>query len=264
MKTIVAIFICIAFFLAQAPVFAAVNFAEDKSGDASHSIEPASGKLRVGERLEFDVYWMGLHIGLGTLEVNEIASRNGRPAYHVIAVARTNDTLSKIYPLHDEIHSYIDTEGFYSHEFSKSLKEGRYRADERVLFDHDKQMGFYESFLNKNKREFKIPPRAQDFLSLFYWFRVQPIEVGQSVRAVLSDKGKDYDVQLEVLRKVKKELRGGRVVWTVEVEPRTHYQEVLYRRGRGWVNFTTEGERIPVFIRISTPFGPVMGVLKNV
>lgn len=257
------------FFLlwAQTPLYSAVNFAKNNPASelsASPPIEAPSGKLTVGEKLLFDVYWMGLHVGLGSLEVKEIVEQNGRFAYHVVAIARTNDTLSKLYPIYDEIHSKIDTEEFFSYEFTKNLKEGRYRADEKVIFDQEKGKGFYESFLNQSRKEFELRPKAQDFLSIFYWFRVQPVEVGQSAHAVISDKGKDYDVEMRVLRKEKKELRGGQTVWTMEVEPKTRYKEVLYQRGRGWVHFTITPARIPVLIRISTPFGPVTAVLRNV
>ena len=251
--------------LAQAPLFSAVNFAKNNSiseSGVSPPIEAPSGKLTVGEKLLFDVYWMGLEVGMGSLEVKEAVGPNGRPAYHVVAIARTNDTLSKIYPIYDEIYSKIDAEEFYSYEFGKNLKEGRYRADERVVFDSKNRKGFYESFLNHTKKEFAILPKTQDFLSVFYWFRVQSIQAGQSVHTRISDKGKDYEVEIRVLQAQKKELRGGKVIWTIEVEPRTQYKEVLYRRGRGWVNFTMDGSRGPVLIRIRTPFGPVTGVLR--
>ncbi len=252
-------------FLLVWPLFsyAAVNFAKSKSdNNVSPPVEESSKKLRVGEHLVFDVYWMGLPIGVASLEVREIVNLNGRPAYHVIAIARTQEALSKLFPVYDEIHSKIDVQEFYSHEFSKNLKEGWYRAEESVVFDTEKRKGFYESFLNKTKKEFAIPPKPQDFLSVFYWFRTQPVEVGRTVHTVLSDKGKDYDVEIEVLRKVKQELRGGQGFWTLEVEPKTRYKEVLYRRGRGWVNFTLDAARTPVLIRISTPFGPVTAALR--
>lgn len=248
----------------NAQASSATNFAKGLPEASGPAIERVSKRLPVGERLVFDVYWMGFRVGTGSLEVKEILRVNGRSAYHVVAVAQTNEVLSKIYPIYDEIHSKIDAETFHSYAFSKNIREGRYRADEEIVFDPEKHKGFYESFLNKSRKEFDISPSAQDFLSIFYWFRVQDIRLGESVRAVISDKGNDYEVALDVLKKEKKRLPGGRQVWTLQVEPKTRYKEVLYQRGRGWVYFTLDRSRTPVLIRISTPFGPVTGVLKDV
>lgn len=216
----------------------------------------------VGESLFFDVSWMGIPIGYGSLEVKEKVKIRGREAFHIIAIARTNEFLSRLYPVYDEIHSWIDCEKFYSLEFSKDLKEGRYRADEKIIYDHGAKKAFYESFRNHSKKEINIPSGVQDFVSAFYWFRLQPLQVGRDLHTLVNSEAENWDLEIRPIKTAIKEFRGGQVMTTVLVEPRTKLKGILYDRGQAWVYFTTDSRRLPIWIVLQTPFGPVVGVLR--
>ncbi|MFH1847940.1 MAG: DUF3108 domain-containing protein, partial [Candidatus Omnitrophota bacterium] len=77
----------------------AQNFAAKPSGKIT--IEKPRETFRVGERFDYAVYWMGIHVGWGTLQVKEIADINGRDAYHVVCTARSNEFLSNFYKVED-------------------------------------------------------------------------------------------------------------------------------------------------------------------
>ena len=205
---------------------------------------------------------MGIPIGYGSLEVKEKVKVRGRDAFHVIAIARTNEFLSHLYPVYDEIHSWIDCEKFYSLEFRKDLKEGRYRADEKIVYDHEAKKAFYESFRNHSKKEIAIPPGAHDFISAFFWFRLQPLKVGQNLHTLVNSEAENWDLEIRPTKTAIKEFRGGQVMNTVLVEPRTKLKGILYDRGQAWVYFTIDSRRLPVWIALQTPFGPVTGVLR--
>ena len=241
---------------------AAQNFSA-KSASSDAALEPPLAKPVVGEKLFFDVYWMTFHVGFGSLEVKEEVKLHGREAYHVIAIARTNDFLSKIYPIRDEIHSFIDAEKFRSLEFRKTLQEGRYRADERVVFDHNKKKGLYRSFLNKSEKEIGVASDVNDLVSAFYWFRSQNVPPGKSAHILVNSEEKDWDLEMQVLQRETKAIRGRGNVDTILVEPKTRLKGILYDRGRAWINFSTDKTRTPVLITIKTQFGPVRGALRK-
>ena len=226
-------------------------------------IENPLPTLTVGERLVFDVSWMGVPVGIGTLEVKEQVARNGRAAFHVIAIAETNEFLSKIYPVHDEIHSFIDAEDFYSLEFRKILKEGRYRADERVVYDRQNQMGHYESFRSGDRKLIPIPPKVHDFLSAFFWFRLQPIQLGKKLHTIVNSEAQNWDLELDVLSIETKSFRHRGSMDTILVEPKTQLKGILYKRGRATVYFSCDKNRSPVWIALTTPYGPIVGVLRS-
>ena len=251
------------FIISPIPAFSeSKNFSFRNKETRAIKIEEPLKTFTVGELLLFDVSWMGIPVGYGSLEVKEKLHVRGRDAFHVIAVARTNDFLSKIYPIYDEMHSYIDAEKFYSLEFRKDLKEGRYRADEKISYDHEARKGYYESFRNHGKKEITIPPGVHDFISAFFWFRLQPLAVGKSLHTVVNSEAENWDLEIMPLKIVTKQFRGGEVMDTMLIEPRTKLKGMLYGRGKALVYFTIDSRRAPVWITLQTPFGPVTGILR--
>ena len=246
---------------ASTPAFAESNFAGKKS--ASFIAIAPNQEIPLGEHLMYDVSWMGVPVGLGELWVKETVTFEGREAYHVMAVAMTNDFLSKIYPVRDEVHSWIDTTTFQSLGSQKKASEGNYRADERVVYSQEKKKGFYESLKSGEKKEFNIGVPVHDPVSAFYWVRRQPLEPGKSLRSTVNSGEKDYSLEVDVLRREATELRGKGVIETTLIEPKSRLKGLLEKRGRVWVLLKNDPSRTPVRITFKTPFGPITGVLKG-
>lgn len=257
------IFFLFLFIFSASSEAATSNFSKSSQKTKPIQIEEPLETLREGEKIIFDVFWMGIYVGEGSLEVKERVPINGQEAFHIVAIAKTNDFLSKIYPIYDEIHSFMDTESLRTLEFRKNVREGRYRADERIQYDYAAKRAVYESFKNKSRKEFPLEADVQDFLSAFFWFRLQPAKVGDRIRTKINDEEKDWDLELHILKTEAKELRGEQVLDSFVVEPKTSYKGVFERRGRVWVHFTADAKRVPIWIRMSTPFGPVIGVIKS-
>ena len=237
------------------------NFAGNAKSDEAPLVTPMQG-IPMGEKLSYEVFWMGVPVGLGTLAVTEKVDVDGRTAYHVVAIAETNDFLSKIYPVHDEVHSWIDTKTYQSLKFQKKVSEGFYRADEVVRYDAAKKKGFYESLKNGTKKEFDIQIPVQDIISAFYWARRQPMQAGRSIKTLVNSDEKDWDLEIEMIRRENKELRGQGVLDTLLIEPKTRLKGVLEKRGRVWIHLKNDASRTPIWITFKTPFGPVVGVIR--
>jgi len=245
-------------------VLASQNFSsKDAIKKKSVVMDAPLNVFEMSEPLIFDVSWMGIPVGFGSLQVKEKVKIQGRDAFHVVVIAQTNGFLSQLYPVVDEMHSFIDAQEFYSLEFRKNLKEGQYRADEVIRYDHQKRKGFSESLLNHTKKEIDIPAKVHDPLSAFFWFRQQTWEVGRSLHTVVNSEQQNWDLELNVLRTETKELRGGRVIKTVVIEPKTRLRGVIYNRGRAWVYFSADSKRRPIWVSLKTPFGPIVGVLRT-
>jgi hypothetical protein len=238
------------------------NFAGKKAAQLRALAEP-SQEIRVGEKLVYEVSWMGVPVGIGELEVREKRVLDGRAAFHVVAAAGTNEFLSKIYPVRDEMHSWIDAETLQSLRFVKKASEGFYRADERVVYDAGKKKGYYESLRSGEKKEFDIAVPVHDVISAFFWARRQTLTPGKSMKTTVNNGEKDYTLEIDVLRREAKELRGQGVVDTILIEPKTRLEGVLDKRGRVWVHLENNPARVPIVITFKTLFGPIVGVLKR-
>src|SRR3989338_4341224 len=240
----------------------AANFAKTTAPSQQAPLPPPGPALKAGEKLRFDVYWLGMRVGSGTLET-DTAVRDGRECFVVTARAETNEVLSKIYPVRDEASSWIDPSDGKSLGFSKTLREGRYRAQERIVYDYKNRLGRYDSLLNGSRKEFPIGPFCHDFISVFYWLKGQAVQVGDPPKKSITADERSYGVEFRVLERLWLEPRGLAPVDAIEVEPVTQFKGVLERRGRSWIYFTADAERRLCFVRFRTPLGPVTGVLKN-
>ena len=261
MKKFLLVFFSLCF-LSQA--FAQTNFSPKKDSKPNPIlIEKPNAFFTVGEKLRFEVSWMGVNVGYGEIEIKEMEIIRGRPTYHVTAEARTNDFLSKLYPVHDQIHSWIDAENFHSLKFRKILSEGRYRADEEIEFYPQEKRGTYHSYKNGTRKEFEIPGAIHDIVSAFYWFRLQPVSVGGSAKTLVNSEEKNWDAEIRVLGTQTKAIRGFGLVDTFYVEPKSSLKGVFFDRGRVWVYFTADPHRVPVWVQFKTPFGPINGVLAT-
>lgn len=241
---------------------AKTNFSS-RDRSVSIKIEKARKDIRLGEKFTYSVYWMGIPVGEGILEVREMVNINGREAYHIVATAKTNDFLSKIYKVEDVLHSYVDKKDLCALRFEKHQREGSYKSDEVVIFDQDKRKGHYESLLNKSKKDFDIPPNVHDLVSCFYYFRTLDVKPHSAVMMDVNAYEKNWKVTMDVLSTQQLEIPRKGVYNVFCVEPKAPFKGVISRRGKVWIYFGADEERAPVLIKIRVPFGFVAGILEK-
>ena len=218
---------------------------------------------RVGERLSFHGWWLSFPVGYGWIEVKEIATLDGVSAYHIEAQGHTNEVLSKFYPIHDVIHSYLAVDTLKPLRFEKDQREGHYRAHEVVTFDHQRSTATYRSLLNNSVKEIALPDTFQDLISALYWFRAQPLEPGQPLHMNLYTDEKIYRTEIQVLPPTALELLKRGTFLCVVVEPKASFKGLLVKRGRIWAYLTADERRLPLLVKVTTPWGPMSAVLDE-
>jgi hypothetical protein len=227
------------------------------------AIPPPLGAPQAGERLRYEVRWLGIPIGTGELGVERANAPDGTPGFLLTARARSNEFLSAFCPVEDTIRSFLAEDGERALWSEKNLREGSYRAHERMDFDYARGVARYKSFTNGSEKEVPLEGPTHDVLSAFAWFRTRPVGVGETLRTrVLADE-KNWTLEVRVLRAESLELRGRGARASFLVEPVAQFKGVFVRRGRAWVHFSADERRIPLKIRMNTPFGPVLGIVEE-
>lgn len=217
----------------------------------------------LGERLSFRGYWLGIPVGHGWLEVKEIVEVAGRRAYRIEAEGHTNEVLSKLYPIHDTFQSYLDVETFQPLRFEKHQREGRYRSDEVVTFDHAARQATYRSLLNQSVKTIELPEAFQDLISAFYWLRAQPLDPNYPLSVNLYTDEKIYPTDLRLEGPQLLELLKRGTFPCMLVEPKASFKGILVKRGRIWAYFTADAHRLPLLAKATTPWGPMSAVLDE-
>jgi hypothetical protein len=236
--------------------------------------------FREGERLVYDVTWLGLKAGEATLEVQGVVSVDGHQAYHLVTMAQSAPVISKIYRVDDRTESFLQTTPMRALQFDKNLREGRYRHNSQTVFDQDKGIATFR-YLDFSKvpkditrqdeaerygkyvtQEFPLSPGSLDELSVLYYVRTLPLQSSTTVTAKVFASRKNWELEVRVLGRETLETALGRRE-TLKVEPLLKYEGIFQRKGRMIVWLTDDAERIPVQMQSEIVIGSFMTILTR-
>ncbi len=188
----------------------------------------------------------------------------GRQVYHIVAQGHSNEVLSAFYPIHDVVHSYLDAKTLKPIRFEKYQREGHYRSDEVVIFDYSTHTATYRSLLNESVKTIPITPDVQDLISAFYWLRAQPIHADQTLTLNIYTDEKIYRTDVAIKQQVPLELLKRGTFPCLIVEPKATFKGLLVKRGRLWAYITADAYRLPLLVKVTTPWGPMRAVIDEV
>lgn len=221
---------------------------------------PAEG-FPSGEKLEYRVNWWGVEIGTTEILITE-AEGDGHPVYRIDAAARDNEHLRKIFPVEDVFGSRMAPEG-HSVFFERNVREGKYRAHETTTLDPGAGHATRVSMTDGSVTRSTIAGPVHDVLTAFYWARRQPLEIGgtASTKVFLKEKTWDLTVRAKEVRSFSLPGQPDRDV--VVLVPEVRLDGAAVQRAKARVYVTADERRVPLLIRLDTPYGPVTGVLKT-
>jgi hypothetical protein len=109
-------------------------------------------------------YWMTA--GFGTIEVDpEPVKINGKNTYHITVNGNSANVFNVFFKVRDKFETFIDEEALIPYKFIRNTREGGYKKDDTVYFDHKARIA-------KSTRKVKeITPYVQDIVSAFYYVR---------------------------------------------------------------------------------------------
>lgn len=214
--------------------------------------QPFAG-IRVGEKLEYRIRWLGLEVGRARVEVKGIENIRGRDAYHIAVYVQSSSLIDLVYPVRDEHHTYVDTEHLHSLRYEKILKEGRYRADEVMEYDQEAHTAIYHSRRSGDRKQMLIPKDVQDQLSCGFWFRTQLLVPATTVHIPVNADEKNWDVEIRLLEYDTLKLGDLGTFHVIAAEPQIKFQGIFMRRGKieGWMSI--DKQRLPLKMTTKVP-----------
>lgn len=227
----------------------------DEKAAAPRLPEELSAPFRVGERLTYDVYYGLIFAGTATLVIENIVAVCGRMTYHVMLTAKTSPAFSNVFRVNDRIESYIDVERFIPWKFAKVQEEGDYRHDEVSILDQGNHLGHYRSNRTGYTKEYEIPEGCQDTLSVFYFMRLVPYEVGETVTLKVMADERIWDARFETKEVTKRTIYRGGTYETFLVESDASFDMGALQKGEGRLWVSTDERRLPVCIKTRLTFG---------
>ncbi|MFH1038526.1 MAG: DUF3108 domain-containing protein [PVC group bacterium] len=222
--------------------------------------------LVTGEKLTYDVSWIGIPVGQLVLENHGLEVINGEEAYHLTFATISNEFLSNFFKIEDTVHSWVSRESGSPVRFEKVVKEGHYGRHEVIEYDRENLTATYrrEDKKDREPETMSIPPDAQDLLSTLFWIRRQPMGLGKQLKLNVNADRKNWDVEVEIIEKglFETELIG-KVKAFAMVPSATHNGAPL-KKGDLLAWITVDRRRIPLAFEVETPiFGSAVALLSD-
>ncbi len=132
-----------------------------------------------GEYLEYRMHYGIFNIGKGTVKIHEeYMEMNHRKCFKVDVFGKTTGVVDWVADVNDQWGAYIDTAALVPHMSYRKIREGRYKKDEVILFDHENRK-ITAKVLDQKTRQFKepvvyeAPPHVRDLIGGFMYMRTQ-------------------------------------------------------------------------------------------
>ncbi|MHB8481757.1 MAG: DUF3108 domain-containing protein [Nitrospiria bacterium] len=233
---------------------------------AFSSISPderkATGAIQSGERLEFSINWLGINAGKAVLEVgNKMIEVGSSTVFHITSTARSNDFISRFFPVEDRIETFMDADHLVPLKFKAHQREGKRTKDREVNYD---QINHKASQVEEGKEEvFKIAPGVQDALSALYFFRTLEFPpIGSSAFIKVYEGGKNWDLEIKVLDKETIDTPIGNFN-TIKTVIMARFEGVFLNKGDITVWFTDDSRHVPVQMKSKVIIGSVTALLVS-
>lgn len=123
-----------------------------------------------GEKVEYRVHYGFINAAEAKVEVSKSVSMiNSRPCYRVNVTGKTVGAFDLISKVRDTWRSYIDTSAILPHLFERHIQENRYRKEEKIYFNHNKDQAV--SSVKDETKTFNVPNNIHDIISGYFFLR---------------------------------------------------------------------------------------------
>jgi Protein of unknown function (DUF3108) len=216
---------------------------------------PHPRPFQVGERLKFSIQYGPIKAGTSELAVERVERVGDHDCYRFVSSTQSSQMFSAFYKVKDQIVSLADVRYLLTRRTSKRLREGNYKVDQEIDWDHDAKELVYE-----DGEKVEMKPGARDVLAAMYYTRTLPLAVGDSIRVPTHDNKKSYPIVLHVIGKEKADTPLGKFdCWVVE--PLLETPGLFNRTGTLKVWLTNDEERVPVIMQSEVKVGAITAVL---
>lgn len=169
-----------------------------------------------GELIEYRVHYGIINAATAKVEVGKnIVYVNQRPCYRVSITGRTVGPFDLISRVRDTWRSHMDTAAVLPQLFERDIQEGKYRLDEKVVFNHLTNTATVTSKKrNQEAVKFTIPKNAQDLVGSYYYLRTidfQQIAVGKVMEIPMFFDNEVYKLKVRFAGKEVIKTRYGRL-----------------------------------------------------
>ncbi|MEM9859241.1 MAG: DUF3108 domain-containing protein [Bacteroidota bacterium] len=224
-----------------------------------------------GEYLEYKVNFGFFNIGEAKMIIDDKFYRiNNRECYKVDVYGKTTGMVDWVANVNDHWGAYVDSSALVPHISYRKIREGKYKKDEVVRFDHKANL-IEAKVKNKKTGEFKepkvyvAPEGIRDMLAGFLYLRTIDFDHMKKgdvfrVNSFFEDEFYDLDIRYKGREKVK--TKAGKFM-ALKLEPLMPENELFDGEDSILVWISDDGNKIPLKIQAKMFIGNTGVELKK-
>lgn len=169
-------------------------------------IEP--DPLWVDEVMEFELSFLGIPAARFEFTILPYKMIGSRKTYHMRGNLTSLSVFNMIYKLNDQVESFMDYEGLFSHRYHLVQDESGQSRDQLELYDSEKGEMYYwnrqkgkEGPMNEQREFAPIQPLVQDYMSAFYSARSKTWKEGSVYTFPMAHEKKQVEGLLTYIRR---------------------------------------------------------------
>jgi hypothetical protein len=205
--------------------------------------------FQVGERLNYRIYWGPVPAGNASLEVAGIETVAGHECYHLRAKALTSGVVDWLFHVDSTTESWLDAKEFFTRRYRQNRIEGKHTRRSETFYDHDRGQYTITNLVSGTRKVFPLDKKPiQDIVSSFYYLRIKPLQLKQPENFFVNAG--------DTTRLIRVEPDQRKTIWTnplgnlpaLRVEPNPTLTFVAANKGRMWLWFSDNAQRIPLIL----------------
>jgi len=207
-----------------------------------------------GEVVEYKMSYGFFNIGKGTTRIDKQYFRiNNRDCFKVDVFGKTVGMVDWVADVDDQWGAYIDTAALVPHMSYRKIREGKYKKDEVINFDHAKgkieaKVFNHKTGKFKDSKYYDAPSQVRDLISGFMYLRTQDLsKVKMNDTVLITGFFEDTFYKLKVIYKGKEvvKTKAGKIRALIF---KPHMPENSLFKGKDSITawFSDDKNRIPI------------------
>ncbi|MDX9714485.1 MAG: DUF3108 domain-containing protein [Dissulfurispiraceae bacterium] len=209
------------------------------------------------ERLNYNIYWSGIYVGKA-----EMLAVKNHDKVTINLKVDSAPVISFFYKVDDHAQSVVINS--QPAHFRLKQREGRHRGDKETFFDYSTGKIEHFNYLKNTRNVHNVSDVIYwDLISGFYTVRHQQLTVGKPHILKIFDNNKLFEAEVNILRRESIELRNGREIKAIAIQPKLDTEALFKRKGDMVIWLSDDSNRLPVRVETSVPIGSVTAELSS-
>jgi len=218
-----------------------------------------------GERVEYRVHYGFINAAEARVEIaKNLSVVNNKPCFKINVTGRTTGAFDLISRVRDNWRSYVDTVAIVPQMFYRSIQENKYRKEETVVFNHDKDQA--TSTVKEETKTFKTPNNIHDIISGYFYLRTinfDRVPEGEVIEVPTFFDGEVYKLRIRYVGKDVIKTKFGKIK-VLRLNPLIPDNKLFKGEGAVKLWVSDDINRIPLKAEVELAIGSLEMDIKSV